>query len=64
MRELFELFLTFLIGILVGALMSMLIANVTPGSYKNIVNDAIKDCEKSLPRDQHCTIVAIPPSKD
>lgn len=28
------------------------------------VSNMKKDCEKSLPRDQQCYIIAVPPSKD
>ena len=28
------------------------------------VQKAKEDCEKSLPRDQHCYIIAVPPNKD
>lgn len=38
--------------------------DLSPTSYKNIVETAIKECEKSLPRDQHCKIIALPIDKD
>lgn len=38
--------------------------NLSPTSDKNIVKNAIKECEKSLPRDQYCTIIALPISTD
>ena len=28
------------------------------------IERAKNDCERSLPRDQHCYIIAVPPSKD
>lgn len=32
----------------------------SPGSYKNVVDNAIKECERDLPRSQHCKIIAVP----
>lgn len=34
--------------------------DTSPGSHKNIVENAIKECEKDLPRSQHCKIIAVP----
>lgn len=46
-----------------GAIMLFILVAVmdlSPKSYKNIVETALKECEKDLPRSQHCTIVALP----
>lgn len=40
------------------------VMDLSPTSYKNIVETAIKECEKDLPRSQHCKIVALPIDKD
>lgn len=40
------------------------VIDLSPKSYKNIVENALKECEKDLPRSQHCVIVALPVSKD
>lgn len=57
-----------LAGMAFGALITlvglMALIDASPASHKNIVETAIKECEKSLPRDQHCKIVALPVSKD
>lgn len=51
-------------GMVIGIFIVIALIDTSPTSYKNIVETSLKECEKSLPRDQHCTIVAIPPSKD
>lgn len=55
---------TLAFGGMIAILGLMFLIDISPNSHKNIVENAIKQCEKSLPRDQHCTIVALPISKD
>lgn len=59
-----ETFGTFVLGGFVALIILSALFDLSPTSYKNIVETAIKECEKSLPRDQHCKIVALPVSKD
>lgn len=50
-----------------GAIMLFIIVaaiDLSPKSYKNIVENALKECEKDLPRSQNCKIVAVPVDKD
>ena len=54
----------FIFGIIAGILLIGAIQGVNPNSAINIVSKATLECEKSLPRDQKCTIVALPLSKD
>jgi hypothetical protein len=56
----------FIFGLLFGVFSVAALMDISPNSYSNIVNTALKECEKSLPRDQHCKIVAIPviPTKE
>ena len=54
----------FLAGILVGIIIAAALSELGPTSYYNVVTNAKESCEKSLPRDEHCVIVAIPVSKD
>jgi hypothetical protein len=54
----------FFLGILFGLTLTGLVQSVNPSASVNIVSKAMAECEKSLPRDQKCTIVALPPSKD
>lgn len=54
-------------GILIGFITGVLIVSAvahSPSSKISIVREMIEECEKSLPRDQHCTIIALPISKD
>lgn len=53
-----------LFGIIAGVALVGLIQTFNPDSSVNIVSKAMAQCEKSLPRDQKCVIIAVPPSKD
>ena len=57
-------FFGFIFGIIIGVALVGAIQAVNPSASVNIVAKAMNECEKSLPRDQKCVIVAIPPSKD
>jgi hypothetical protein len=53
----------FIFGVVFGALgLVTLLESVN--SYHKQASKAIQACEASLPRDQHCTIIALPVSKD
>ena len=54
----------FFLGIFFGVTLAGLFQAVNPSSWVNIVNKAMTECEKSLPRDQKCVIIAVPPSRD
>jgi hypothetical protein len=54
----------FFFGILFGVTLTGLIQAVNPSASVNIVSKAMAECEKSLPRDQKCVIIAVPPSID
>jgi hypothetical protein len=50
---------TFCTLIAIGA-----VSRFNQDSPQNIIKNAIYECEKNLPRDQHCYIIAVPPDKD
>lgn len=52
----------FIRGLFSGALIVVLCCAAAPGPFKQAV-DALEQCEKSLPRDQNCVIIAIPEDK-
>ncbi len=54
----------FIFGIIFGITLIGAIQQFNPNASVNVVAKAMNECEKSLPRDQKCVIVAIPPSKD
>jgi hypothetical protein len=54
----------FCFGWIVSTLLILTLMNLVPSSDTNILRNAKSECEKSLPRDQECKIVAIPVSKD
>ena len=54
----------FFAGVVAGIFVFIGLLETLPGSLVKQANDAIKECEKSLPRDQHCKIVAVPVDKD
>ena len=55
-----ETLATLFFGGLIACLVMIVAIDMSPSSYKNIVDTAIKECEKSLPRDQNCKIIAVP----
>jgi hypothetical protein len=59
-----EGFFGFIFGIITGIALVGVIQTFNPDSAVNIVSKAMAQCEKSLPRDQKCVIIAVPPSKD
>ena len=50
-------------GFLAGVIVIVLVAHI-PGSIIDVAKTAKKECEKHLPRDEHCVIIAVPISKD
>ena len=53
------IFWGFFSGLFVAALL-----NTMPFADAEQYRRAIKECEKTLPRDQHCTVVGVPVSVD
>jgi len=53
-----DLIAAFLCGIGVAALLIVFV----PGTFTQ-AEEALKQCEKSLPRDQKCVIIAVPEDK-
>ena len=56
-------FVSFIFGIYFGAIILILALILIPGSVTKQGRTALEECEKSLPRDQHCIITAIPVEK-
>ena len=46
-------------GILVGVLFAMFLCSIE-GSWMRMAKDAVEQCEKSLPRNQTCKVIAVP----
>jgi hypothetical protein len=53
----------FLSGIMLGFSFTLIILNL-PFTDHYKARQAIKQCEQTLPRNQHCMITAIPKDKD
>ena len=49
----------FFIGFVFG-MAFLAIVNLLPWAYRSMAADALAECEKSLPRDMHCKITAVP----
>jgi hypothetical protein len=49
-------------GFVTGTLIVVLTLAFTPGTFTRAAH-ALGECEKSLPRDQECVIIAIPKDK-
>ena len=54
----------FIAGIFAGIFLFIALLHTLPGSITKRANELIEECERSLPRDQHCVIMAVPVSKD
>lgn len=52
------------LGTTIGIMLSALVQYLSTDSVKNVAEKAKTQCERTLPRDQHCTIIAVPISKD
>ena len=50
----------FVIGAVVAILVMIGAMALSDSSYYSIVNNARDECEKNLPRTQHCKIIAVP----
>ena len=55
--------ISWVLGLFSGLILSIGIASVNPYSSMNKIDRAISECEKSLPRDQHCVMVGVPEVK-
>lgn len=52
------------IGILIAmGLLGMILQGIITSKMNTITDDLIKECQKSLPRDQHCILKAVPIEK-
>jgi hypothetical protein len=54
----------FFAGCVAGIVFFMVLLATLPGSLVRQANEAVQECEKSLPRDQHCKIIALPIDKE
>ena len=52
----------FIVGVAVMTIISSLITT-RPGSFASQAHEAIKNCERDLPRSEHCILTAIPESQ-
>jgi hypothetical protein len=52
----------FVAGLIVAAV-TITALNFLPSSYRTMAADALEECQKSLPRDQTCVVVAVPKEK-
>jgi allophanate hydrolase subunit 1 len=56
-------FSIFMLGMWLGIALMATIEHLVPTSHRNTLKNAMTECEKSLPRDQHCKIIAVPVEK-
>lgn len=52
--------ISLMLGFLLGGLFVLITANSIPSTIVYRGKTALIECEKSLPRDQHCILTAIP----
>lgn len=55
-----DVLLTIMWTVFITVMLMAVINTNLPGSKVYRYNAAMEQCEKSLPRDQHCVIVAVP----
>lgn len=53
----------FFIGLLSGWVLALGLVAVVPDSYHNLARSVKTECERSLPRDQRCRVIAVPESE-
>jgi len=56
-----------IIGIMIGIMITISWIVLSPTGYfanGKIMDIELMECEKDLPRNQRCYIIAVPPSKD
>jgi|DEB3_MinimDraft_2_1074329.scaffolds.fasta_scaffold47013_1 hypothetical protein len=51
-------------GMSLGIALVIILIVTIPNDSQVMVNRALAQCEKDLPRNEHCYIIAVPPSKD
>ena len=49
-----------ILGFSFGMILAAALVGIFPGKNFEDMQKAIKDCEKSLPRDVHCVVTALP----
>ena len=54
----------YLFGLISGVVLIAALQSFNADSLSNIASKAKTECEKSLPRDENCVIIAIRKSKD
>lgn len=53
----------FFIGLILGIMVCACVVGLTKNPTKHY-NELLENCEKRLPRDQHCVIIAVPANTD
>ncbi len=54
-----DLFVSLMLGIVFGMMIGAGLRTISPHSAENRIEKVIEQCEKDLPRNQHCTITGI-----
>ena len=56
--------LPIIFGVAIASVAINTFQDFSENSERNIIRKAVENCQKSLPRDQQCYIIAVPVSKD
>ena len=62
--DLLKIIASVMFGMSLGIALVMVLIVTIPNDSQVMVNRALAQCEKDLPRNEHCYIIAVPPSKD
>lgn len=59
-----EILWSMALGSFLTAMVISAYQDLSETSERNIIRKLVYNCEKDLPRNEHCYIIAVPPSKD
>ena len=54
----------FFMGMIVAFIIVLFVSIIFPSEQIKLYKEAINECEKTLPRNQHCVVVAVPVDKN
>jgi hypothetical protein len=55
---------TFIMGMIVALFFVLIFTIIFPREQIKLYDNAIVECEKTLPRNQHCVVIAVPVDKN
>lgn len=56
--------IAFLMGMIVASIIVLFASIIFPSEQIKLYKESIVECEKTLPRNQHCVVIAVPVDKN